>query len=70
MIIDKNEKFIRINEVIQKTSLPRATIFAKIKEGKFPAPIPLSSRTRAWSIIEVTEWMEAKKKERDQLSRS
>ena len=69
-MLDENEKFIRMAEVTQKTSLPRSVIYALINAGKFPPPVPLRTRTRAWLLSEVTEWMEEKMKERDQLSRS
>lgn len=64
----KNEDefcFIRINEVIKMTSMPKSSIHLEIKAGNFPKPVKLSARSTAWVKSEVTTWMEKKIAERN-----
>ena len=53
-------KFMKLKEVIQITSLSRATIYRLIQEGEFPKQIPLSGRSVAWLEEEINEWMQQK----------
>ena len=64
-MIDLNEQFISLNDVIQKTSLSRSSIYELMGKGEFPAPVPIRSRKRAWLLSEVTSWMQARLIERD-----
>jgi prophage regulatory protein len=36
-------RFERLPEVLRRTGLSRSTLYARIKEGRFPRPIPLGS---------------------------
>lgn len=49
--------FLKIDEVVQKCHLSRATIYKKAKEGTFPKPIKLSERASGWLESEVNEWI-------------
>ncbi|WP_109476688.1 AlpA family phage regulatory protein [Paraburkholderia sp. C35] len=35
----------------------RATLWRRVKEGSFPAPIKLSERTTAWSTADIRKWI-------------
>ncbi|WP_084598417.1 helix-turn-helix transcriptional regulator [Paraburkholderia atlantica] len=35
----------------------RATLWRRVKNGTFPAPIKLSERTTAWSTAEIRKWI-------------
>ena len=59
-------KFIRINDVKAATGLARSTIYKYVKQGMFPAPVPLGCRAVAWVEGEVTAWIAARIRERDQ----
>lgn len=50
--------FLRLPKVLQITGLARATIYALISQGRFPAPIKLSTRSSAWISSEIDEWMQ------------
>ena len=65
MSIDLNEQFIPLNDVIQKTSLSRSSIYELVGKGEFPSPVPIRRRKRAWLLSEVTTWMETRLTERD-----
>ena len=58
---DKKDNFIRIPKVSARTGIARSTIYALIKESKFPAPIRFSARISLWSDNSITEWIEEQK---------
>ena len=35
----------------------RATLWRRVKDGTFPAPIKLSERTTAWSTADLRKWL-------------
>lgn len=37
-----------------------ATLWRKVKDGSFPAPVKLSERVTAWRVEDVRAWMETK----------
>jgi len=55
---------LKINEVVKKCHMSRATIYKKAKEGTFPKPIKLSERSSGWIESEINEWIENRIKER------
>ena len=59
------KKFIRLPEVINRTGYRRTSIYEKISEGTFPAPIKLGPRAVAWVSEEIDKWMDARIAERD-----
>lgn len=52
------EFLLRRKDVQARTGLGRSTIYALIKEGKFPKPIQLTARTVAWTQSSIDEWVE------------
>ena len=62
----QNQKiFIRLPEVIKRTGYCRTSIYEKIAEGTFPAPIKLGPRAVAWVSEEIEKWMDERVAERD-----
>jgi len=53
-----NIKLLRIKQVIELTTLPKSTIYQRMKEGKFPRPLNLGGRDRAWRIEDILQWRE------------
>lgn len=49
---------IRLPRVEAATGLSRSTIYRKINEKTFPAPISLGRRASAWVESEITQWIE------------
>lgn len=45
-------------KVMNKTTLGRSTIYAYVKEGKFPAPIKLGDRSIGWIDAEIDAWID------------
>ncbi|ARU64341.1 AlpA family transcriptional regulator [Histophilus somni] len=52
------ERILRIKDVCQKTGLPRSTIYARIKQGTFPAQLKLGARSSGWKESELDLWIE------------
>lgn len=36
-----------------------ATLWRKVKAGKFPRPVKLSERVTAWKVSDIREWMQS-----------
>jgi prophage regulatory protein len=54
------ERFLRIQEVQQRTGLKKSTLYLYIKQGRFPKPVPVTDRLVAWPESEVQAWIEAR----------
>ena len=50
-------RLLRLREVMARTGLSWTTIYDWRKEGRFPQPILLGTRTRVWIESELDEWM-------------
>lgn len=51
--------FMRLPAVKARTGLSRASIYAKIATGDFPAPVNLGARAVAWVDDDISSWMAA-----------
>lgn len=49
----------RLSAVVARTGLSKSTIYRLIREHKFPAPVSLAGRTRAWDSAAVDAWISA-----------
>lgn len=53
--------FIRQAQLIPAiVPFSNATLWRKVKDGSFPAPVKLSPRVTAWEVGKVREWIEAR----------
>lgn len=53
--------FIRQAQLIPAiVPFSNATLWRKVKDGTFPAPVKLSPRVTAWEARKVREWIEAR----------
>ena len=53
-----NTKFISIDEVLEKTTFGRSSLYAKVSKGLFPKPIKVGGRKIAWPQSEVDQMMD------------
>ena len=53
-------RFIRLPQVIDRTGLCRSTIYNRIADGKFPAPVPLGGRAVGWVEKDVNTWVKSR----------
>lgn len=51
------ERYLRISEVAQRTTLSRSAIYVAISEGRFPKPVRLSPRHVAWREANIDKWI-------------
>jgi prophage regulatory protein len=56
---------LKLDQVQIKVPLSRSGIYAKIKGGKFPAPISLGGRAVGWLNTEIDDWIMAQANARD-----
>jgi prophage regulatory protein len=68
----RGKRFIRLPEVREITSLSTSTIYDAVKNGTFPAPVPLFAGLKvkksavAWVESEVHDWMDSRTAARDE----
>lgn len=53
------ERFLRLEAVLNRTGLSRATLYRKIQTGTFPAQVRLAERCCGWRESAVNEWMDS-----------
>jgi prophage regulatory protein len=51
------QRILLRREVEACTGLSRSTIYLRIKQGKFPAPISLGENSGGWLESEIAEWI-------------
>lgn len=65
--MEQDERIWREPKVQDITGLSRSTRWRMIKEGKFPAPVPLSRSAVGWLRSEVLKWIEQCARSRERL---
>lgn len=60
------EAILRLPQVKGRCGLARSSIYARVKEGSFPAPVNLGERAVGWLESEIDAWIEARKVSRHQ----
>lgn len=53
-------RLIRLPQVIQMTGLTKASIYLKVRNGTFPAPVKISKRAIAWRSDGLQAWIESR----------
>ena len=52
--------FLRQSEIIPNPiPFSPATLWRKVKDGTFPAPVKLSERVTAWRVEDIHAWMQS-----------
>ncbi len=51
---------LRRKQVEQRVGLSRSTIYAKVANGEFPAPITLGARAVGWLESDIINWIESR----------
>ena len=54
-----SEKLLRISGVSEQTAIPKSTIWAWVKEGRFPQPLKLSPRITVWKESDIQEFIKS-----------
>jgi prophage regulatory protein len=58
-------KALNINQVADKVSLGKSTIYRMVAKGQFPKPFPLAANRSAWLEKEINKWLEEKARTRE-----
>jgi predicted DNA-binding transcriptional regulator AlpA len=53
--------FVRLPVVLSVIPISKSSLYAGIKEGRYPAPVKLSERTSAWRVEDIRNWIEKHK---------
>ncbi|MCP9926392.1 AlpA family transcriptional regulator [Cyanobium sp. CH-040] len=53
-------KFIRLKQVIEKTTLSKSEIYRLVSTNEFPSQVSLGGRSVAWVYDEVDNWCNQK----------
>jgi prophage regulatory protein len=61
----EHNRITRIPEIVKQTGLPKSSIYALLKEGKFPKPVQLSRRCIGFVESEIQAWIQSRIDDRD-----
>ncbi|WP_408606013.1 helix-turn-helix transcriptional regulator [Imhoffiella purpurea] len=53
-------RIVRMPEVVTRTGLSRASVYALMSKGRFPKSIKLSERAVGWRESDVAAWIESR----------
>lgn len=53
-----SERILRRREVEQRVGLSRSTIYYRIQNGEFPAPVRLGPRAVGWYESAIEKWIQ------------
>lgn len=51
------EAVLRLPDVLALVGLSRASVYAKVAERRFPAPIKLTAHASGWRVGEIFAWL-------------
>jgi len=52
------DRILRLDAVLDRTGLSRATLYRKIQGGTFPRQVRIAERCTGWRESAVNEWMQ------------
>lgn len=55
------DRIVRVPEAVALTGLSRSTIYAAVKDGRFPAPMRLSLKAVGWKSADLHAWLAARR---------
>lgn len=58
-------RLLRLKQVLDRTGLPKSTVYSRISAGTFPRQVPVGASVR-WLESEVEEWIQLQVDARDQ----
>jgi prophage regulatory protein len=61
----EHEHLLRLPKVLEQTGLSRSELYRQVASGRFPRPVPLSVRLRAWRDREIQAWIAGRVAARD-----
>lgn len=56
-------KFYRVSQLVEMLNVSKSSIYLWVSQGKFPKSFKIGGGTSVWSDLDISEWIEEKKKE-------
>ena len=56
-LVSDLDRIIRLKAVLARTGLSRSTLYRKIREGSFPAQVPISVHGAGWHESAINRWI-------------
>ena len=56
-LVEAPTRYVRWDEVLNRTGLSRRTIFRRMAAGSFPASVKLSEQVIGWPSEAIDDWM-------------
>ncbi|WP_299010383.1 AlpA family transcriptional regulator [uncultured Shewanella sp.] len=66
IIQNRSERFLRLRDVMDMTTLCRSSIYNLIKAGDFPKNVTVMGKRKAWLESEIEDWMMEKIEQSEQ----
>ena len=63
--MNEPDRFLRLPQVTERVGLGKTMIYKKMREQTFPQKYKPGGAASRWSEREVTEWMDARRVERE-----
>jgi prophage regulatory protein len=57
MTPDTSPEMLRVSDVLKRTGMSRTSLYRKLREGAFPAPLELGCNAIGWPDFLVAEWI-------------
>ena len=54
------QTIIKLPELVERTKISRAAVYAMIARNEFPRPVRLGRRAVGWRVDDVEAWIEAR----------
>jgi prophage regulatory protein len=51
------DRLIKIDEVLKRTAMGKTKLYRMLKDGEFPKPVRLGSRSVAWRESTIDRWI-------------
>ncbi|MBN2644618.1 MAG: AlpA family phage regulatory protein [Desulfuromonadaceae bacterium] len=55
--ITPQDRLLRMPQLLEIVPLGKSTIWAYVRQRKFPAPVKISSRCTVWKESEIQAWL-------------
>lgn len=57
MTPDTAPEMLRVSDVLKRTGMSRTSLYRKLRQGAFPAPLELGSNAIGWESTTVADWI-------------
>jgi len=51
------DRILRLNTVLDRTGLSRATLYRKVADGTFPRQVRIATRCMGWRESAINDWL-------------